>query len=173
MAREKKTKTGEQQRSVSVDTEKMIQGVNLVFSGAVKMLEAMGSAIDGSLVLNTANVAIFKDTGGNGDDNGGDNGGESENKATADDDCTEAVEEEPKAESMAESESEAQENQEKSDASPSVTIDDITRIIVRKIKQKKSNNEKIGQILKSYGVGKVSDLSPEKYEAFVTDLAAL
>ena len=173
MAREKKTKTGEQQRSVSVDTEKMIQGVNIVFSGAVKMLEAMGSAIDGSLVLNTANVAIFKDTGGNGDDNGGDNSGESENKATADDDCTEAVEEEPKAESMAEPESEAQENQEKSDASPSVTIDDITRIIVRKIKQKKSNNEKIGQILKSYGVGKVSDLSPEKYEAFVTDLAAL
>ncbi len=173
MAREKKTKTGEQQRSVSVDTEKMIQGVNLVFSGAVKMLEAMGSAIDGSLVLNTANVAIFKDTGGNGDDNGGDNGGESENKATADDDCTEAVEEEPEAESNAEPESDTQENQEKSDASPSVTIDDITRIIVRKIKQKKSNNEKIGQILKSYGVGKVSDLSPEKYEAFVTDLAAL
>ena len=176
MAREKKTKTGEQQRPVSVDTEKMIQGVNLVFSGAVKMLEAMGSAIDGSLVLNTANVAIFKDTGGNGDDNGGDNSGESENKATADDDCTEAVEEEPKEESMAEPESEAQENAESkdsSDASPSVTIDDITRIIVRKIKQKKSNNEKIGQILKSYGVGKVSDLSPEKYEAFVTDLAAL
>ena len=77
---------------------------------------------------------------------------------------------------MAEPESEAQENAESkdsSDASPSLTIDDITRIIVRKIKQKKSNNEKIGQILKSYGVGKVSDLSPEKYEAFVTDLAAL
>ena len=173
MAREKKTKTGEQQRSVSVDTEKMIQGVNLVFSGAVKMLEAMGSAIDGSLVLNTANVAIFKDTGGNGDDNGGDNGGESENKATADNDHTDAADEEPKAESNAEPESYTQENQEKSDASPSVTIDDITRIIVRKIKQKKSNNEKIGLILKSYGVGKVSDLSPEKYEAFVTDLAAL
>ena len=54
-----------------------------------------------------------------------------------------------------------------------ITTDDITRIIVRKIKQNKDNNEKIGQVLKTYGVERVSDLKPEQYEAFVTDLAAL
>ena len=61
----------------------------------------------------------------------------------------------------------------KADTEPSVTLDDITRIIVRKIKQKNGNNEKIGQILATYGVKKVSALKPEQYEAFVTDLAAI
>ena len=54
-----------------------------------------------------------------------------------------------------------------------ITQDDITRIIVQKIKQNRSNNEKIGAILKSYGVAKVSDLPAAKYEAFVTDLSAI
>lgn len=56
---------------------------------------------------------------------------------------------------------------------PSVTQDDITKIIVQKIKQNHSNNEKIGQILKTYGVSKVSELPADKYEAFVTDLSAI
>ena len=55
----------------------------------------------------------------------------------------------------------------------SVTEDDITKIIVRKIKQDCSNNEKIGAILKTYGVAKVSDLPKAKYEAFLTDVSQL
>ena len=73
-----------------------------------------------------------------------------------------------------EQKNEPQESEGKSEkAAVSVTPNDITRIIVRKIKQNKENNEKILMILKTYGVEKVSDLKPEKYEAFVTDLAAL
>ena len=58
-------------------------------------------------------------------------------------------------------------------AAPTVTQDDITRIIVRKIKQDRSNNEKIGAILKAYGVAKVSDLPVTKYEAFLTDISQI
>ena len=54
-----------------------------------------------------------------------------------------------------------------------VTQDDITKIIVRKIKQDRSNNEKIGAILKTYGVSKVSDLPATKYEAFLTDISQI
>ena len=54
-----------------------------------------------------------------------------------------------------------------------VTQDDITRIIVRKIKQDRSNNEKIGAILKTYAVAKVSDLPAAKYEAFLTDVSQI
>ncbi len=54
-----------------------------------------------------------------------------------------------------------------------VTVDDITRVIVAKIKQKRSNNEKIGQLLKTYGVDRVSSLPAEKYEAFLTDISRL
>lgn len=54
-----------------------------------------------------------------------------------------------------------------------VTVDDITKVIVAKIKQKRSNNAKIGALLKTYGVEKVSSLPEEKYEAFLTDISQL
>lgn len=54
-----------------------------------------------------------------------------------------------------------------------VTADDITKVIVAKIKQKRSNNAKIGALLKAYGVEKVSSLPAEKYEAFLTDISQL
>ena len=56
---------------------------------------------------------------------------------------------------------------------PILTKDDITSVIVAKIKQKRSNNEKIGQLLKAYGVGALSDLPAEKYEAFLTDISQM
>lgn len=58
---------------------------------------------------------------------------------------------------------------------PAVTIskDDITSVIVAKIKQKRSNNEKIGQLLKTYGVGQLSELLAAKYEAFLADISQL
>ena len=63
----------------------------------------------------------------------------------------------------------------KAEAQPAVTItkDDITAVIVAKIKKKRDNNEKIGQLLKAYGVGALSDLPAEKYEAFLTDISQL
>lgn len=42
-----------------------------------------------------------------------------------------------------------------------------------KIKKKRDNNARIGALLKSYGVEKVSGLPPEKYEAFLTDISEL
>ena len=59
------------------------------------------------------------------------------------------------------------------DQPQSVTVDDITKIIVRKVKQDRSNNEKIGSILKTYGVARVSELPTAKYEAFLTDISQL
>lgn len=58
---------------------------------------------------------------------------------------------------------------------PAVTIskDEITAVIVAKIKQKRSNNEKIGQLLKTYGVDQLSELPTAKYEAFLADISQL
>ena len=58
-------------------------------------------------------------------------------------------------------------------SSTTITLDDITKVIVAKIKQKRSNNEAIGKLLAVYGAGKVSDLKPEKYEAFLTDISQI
>lgn len=60
-----------------------------------------------------------------------------------------------------------------SEPTSAVSLDDITKIIVQKIKQNRKNNEKIGSILKTYGVTKVGDLPASKYEAFLTDLSAI
>lgn len=54
-----------------------------------------------------------------------------------------------------------------------ISKDDITSVIVAKIKQKRSNNEKIGQLLKTYGVGQLSELPAAKYEAFLADISQL
>ena len=56
---------------------------------------------------------------------------------------------------------------------PSVPIDDITKVIVVKIKKKRDNNARIGALLKSYGVEMISGLPPEKYEAFLTEITEL
>ena len=152
MAREKKTKASEQQENtVSVDMAKLTEGINLVFSGAVKMFEAVGS-VEVGIVMNTAKAPIIVNTG---------------EELTIE----EAVPDEPQ--EKTEEKSQEEKPQKPGNAPSPITTDDITRIIVRKIKQNKDNNEKIGQVLKTYGVERVSDLKPEHYEAFVTDLAAL
>lgn len=49
------------------------------------------------------------------------------------------------------------------DAAPSVTQDDISRVIVAKIRK----------LLKAYGVSLLSELPQEKYEAFLNDISQL
>ena len=151
MAREKKTKASEQENTVSVDMAKLAEGINLVFSGAVKMLEAVGS-VEVGIVMNTAKAPIVVDTG---------------EELTIEEDVPDEPQE------KTEEKSQEEKPQKPGNTARPITTDDITRIIVRKIKQNKDNNEKIGQVLKTCGVERVSDLKPEQYEAFVTDLAAL
>ena len=185
MAREKKAKTDIQTKTVSVDMAKLTEGISLVFSGAVKMLEAMAYTVpvDSSFTANS-----ITDSASAIDTVSVENCIESDETKT---DMTvdklpqgqqQELPHEPPPETKAEQEKTPQEEQKNEPqeskgntekSAVSVTPNDITRIIVRKIKQNKENNEKILMILKTYGVEKVSDLKPEKYEAFVTDLAAL
>ena len=181
MARENKTKNDNQHNPVSVDMAKLTEGISLVFSGAVKMLEAMAYTVpvDSSFTANSIT-----------DDSSAIDSVSTENCIDSDEPKTDAIvdnqpqgqHQEPPPETKVEQEKTPQEEQKNEPqeskgntekSAVSVTPNDITRIIVRKIKQNKENNEKILMILKTYGVEKVSDLKPEKYEAFVTDLAAL
>ena len=61
----------------------------------------------------------------------------------------------------------------KTPSAVTITKDDITAVIVAKIKKKRDNNEKIGQLLKTYGVAQLSDLPAEKYEAFLADVSQI
>ena len=54
-----------------------------------------------------------------------------------------------------------------------LTVDDITKVIVAKLEQKRSNNELIGKLLASYNAERVSELKPSQYEAFLTDISQI
>jgi len=59
-------------------------------------------------------------------------------------------------------------------ASPTkLTLDDITKVIVTKIKQNRAVNDKIGELVKAYGYKQIRELPEDKYEAFLNDLAQL
>ena len=77
--------------------------------------------------------------------------------------ATEPLAEEPAAEEKTETDAPA----------TSITADDITKVIVGKIKQNRSNSDKIGSLLKTYGAARVSELPASKYEAFLTDISQL
>ena len=168
MAREKKTKTSDPQKPVSVDVSKLTQGISLVFTGVVKMLEALESA-NVSIALNPV-ASLLNDTGvepitentKKKDDATG------EHKA-----ATGEAADEPTNEPITVLDVPQKKPQKSGSTARPITTDDITKIIVRKIKQNKANNERIGLVLKTYGVERVSDLKPEQYESFITDLAAL
>lgn len=155
----------EVKKEVTVKWSKMTDGIGLVFAGVMSMLEALdaGTARD---ILTACKVE-------DGKKEGEDNAAEETGAGTVDGDAgtddaavadqADAVEAEPEKEQTAPKDAPA----------PGITQDDITKIIVQKLKKDRTNNEKIGAILKAYGAAKVSELPAEKYEAFLTDLSQL
>ncbi len=55
----------------------------------------------------------------------------------------------------------------------SISYEEITHVIVTKIKQNRKNSLAIQKLLENYSAKKVSELKPEQYEAFMTDLATI
>ena len=157
-----------EKKEVTVSWSKLTDGVGLVFAGVISMLEALdaGTARD---IMNCISQGEKKEGEANDAEDTG--AGTVDGDAGADDapvaDTAAAVEEQPV------QKEEPAESKPADTPAPSVTQDDITKIIVQKLKKDRSNNEKIGSILKTYGVAKVSELPAEKYEAFLTDLSQL
>ena len=166
MAREKKTKTSDPQMPVSVDVSKLTQGISLVFTGAIKMLEAI-EPVNVNFALPPVDSSVLNDTGGEPITEKTDDATGEHNAATGE------AADEPTNEPITVLDVPQKKPQKSGSTARPITTDDITKIIVRKIKQNKANNERIGLVLKTYGVERVSDLKPEQYEAFITDLAAL
>lgn len=153
---------------IVVDARKLSQGLKLTFEGMSMVFDSIGVDVG---------VPAVKVAGAQAGKSAEDKAGGVEETASEDQDTAPGAEvqnavtgektvdaaEAPVAEAQAEA----------SEPTSAVSIDDITKIIVQKIKQNRKNNEKIGSILKTYGVAKVGDLPASKYEAFLTDLSAI
>ena len=153
-----------EKKEVTVSWSKLTDGVGLVFAGVISMLEALdaGTARD---IMNCISQGEKKE--------GEANDAEDTGARTVDGDA--GADDAPVADTASSVEEQKTEPDvpKEQEITPSVTQDDITKIIVQKLKKDRSNNEKIGAILGTYGVAKVSELPAEKYEAFLTDLSQL
>lgn len=56
---------------------------------------------------------------------------------------------------------------------PSITMQEIIGIVTKKIESDRKNSAKIGEIVKSFGISKLTELPENQYEAFLTQLTAL
>ena len=162
------------QEAVTVSMKKLIADVGTVFAGVIEMLEALEPHVAQHLVdVAVQHTADEKSTDVKSVQS------RCDPTAGSVSEHSEETVKEPVAEADAQTDTAAGVSEEKQDAGSdttamnTVTEDDLTKIIVRKIKQNRSNNEKIGAILRTYGVSKVSELPVSKYEAFLTDVSQL
>ena len=152
--------------TVTVSMKKLVAGVGTMFAGVLQMLEALEPQAAKQLMDRVVQDAETDQAAAN------DTVSVKEEMELVNE--TEATAEQAGAEEQAAPvKGEAQDPAPASDQTQTVTVDDITKIIVRKVKQDRTNNEKIGSILKTYGVARVSELPTAKYEAFLTDISQL
>lgn len=171
----------EKKEGISIESQKVIQGMSLVFTGALTMLEAIHPRVSiepkALLHLLTGNVDrlyAFAEEKSATTEKLSDDETEKAATGTAADGAIGVAPAVVANEDAGGADTKETEKPKQDESSiPTLTQDDITKIIVQKIKQNRANNEKIGQILKSYGVAKVSELPAPKYEAFVTELSAI
>lgn len=201
---------GEYSEGISIETSKVVQGMSLVFSGAMTMLEAIHPKIslqpaelmclitgDREGLAKLAEMRkeeAAKATQGEPEAETKEETDETENAGAGPvdipaDDSDAAVSDAPLGDTPGDVTQESTQSTDQQEppkpAEPAnatkpakakataVTQDDITKIIVQKIKANRSNNEKIGQLLKNYGAARVSDLPASNYEAFITELASI
>lgn len=152
--------------TVTVSMKKLVAGVGTMFAGVLQMLEALEPQVAKQLMDRVAQDAET--------DQAAANDTVSVKEDTDPVNETEATAKQAEAEEQgAPVKGESQDPAPASEQTQTVTVDDITKIIVRKVKQDRTNNEKIGAILKTYGVARISELPTAKYEAFLTDISQL
>lgn len=151
--------------TVTVSMKKLVAGVGTMFAGVLQMLEALEPQAAKQLMDRVVQDAET--------DQAAANDTVSAKEETEPVHETEATAKQADAEEQAAPVEEVQDPTPAADQTQTVTVDDITKIIVRKVKQDRTNNEKIGSILKTYGVARVSELPTAKYEAFLTDISQL
>ena len=173
-------KKAETAQLVAVDAGKLSQGLKTTFEGVAMVFASLGVETDISGCVVTADKETKAEEAQTDDaKETGNDAGVEDPVSDTDDAVPSAV---PKHvvtedETSEPTDESAPEKVETADAAEEVksaiSPDDVTKVIVQKIKQDRGNNGKIGQILKTYGAAKVGELDPKKYEAFLTDVAAL
>lgn len=156
---------------IPVDAKKLIDGLGTIFGGVIQLLAAMEPGMAKELADMAIN-GVPKEKAPesfNPDDfeeiiTADDLPWDTDTAGTKEQDDTPATAPEKSKPKAA-----AKKKPEQTELSP----DDLIRVVTQKIKKDRGNKEKVLALLKSYGAAKVSDIPPEKYEAFLTDVSQL
>ena len=155
-------KTGKGVGAVTVSLNKLTEGIGIIFGGVVRMLEALDAGTSKTIADEVAKYSESLSAEGDTHSNAADT-------VTVD---TPVPEETVKAQKKAVKQAEAA-PQVPADTTPGLTVDDITRIVVQKMKQNPGINDKIRALVNAHGAEKVTELASSEYEAFLTDLSQL
>ena len=175
---------------VTVKMSKLVEGIGTVFIGVLTMLESLDASTaktfvsgfvgETSVVEGFVSAMSGTPTTPKEETSAVEKAAEETQKVAPAEASAEETEEKPAAEGKASGATEpdagektAEEKTETDAPATSITADDITKVIVGKIKQNRSNSDKIGSLLKTYGAARVTELPASKYEAFLTDISQL
>lgn len=168
---------------VSVDLAELSRGLEAAFTGVAMVFGSLGRADAGTELASVLSKSVMPAVGEKQSEETTETTGTSKTVETAEtaEQAVSAAEQTVNAETVEEADTaaestaftESKSSAEQTTPAAHVSVDDITKVIVAKIKQKRDNNARIGALLKTYGADKVSSLSPEKYEAFLTDISQL
>ena len=154
------------QEPLVVTMSRFSDGVKMVFLGVMTILESISPRQASTLVGPILNREEDADNANETGDAGGTAvepaGGSSPSDVVASADTPDQTSAEVK-----------EQEQTSEEPASSVTLDDITKVIMAKIKQKRSNNDLIAKILATYKAARVSELKPSQYESFLMDLSQL
>lgn len=164
-------------RGVTVKMSTLTEGIGIVFSGVLTMLESLDAGTAKTLVEGfvngngeTANTAANTAEGFT-DAVPGSTAVSGVDDSTKKDSASGASQP-VKAEQTKQPEKAAQTAQH-SQANSGLTVDEVAKIVVQKVKANPGINEKIRALVIAHGAQRVTELKPENLEAFLTDLSQL
>ena len=176
--------TGSQ--GVTVRMSKLTEGIGILFSGVLTMLEALDAGTAKTLTEGFAHPDAAAGSGDGGGaapvntaaDNSADHSGrfgvEPDTVCHPDGAGEDKAVEQEGVPATAQPEQETKPVQETHPTPDSgLTVDDVARIVVQKVKANPGINEKIRALVIAHGAQRVTELKPEVLEAFLTDLSQL
>lgn len=159
---------------VAVNVATLSQGMKMMFEGCAMIFDSLGA--DGSMISATVpgttvaeeskDVTKTADAPAKAEPVMEEENGETQQDAEPGAEIQKADVQKPESQKAAPAET-------SKDPVSTVTVNDIIRIASAKITANRKNSEKIGALVRSYGVSKMSELPEDKFEAFLTDISQL
>ena len=159
-----------QKACFSVNLEKMTAGIGTIFTGVMQLLAALEHDPDGSTVENTTVKGGQANARGVFVGDMVDHGHDADRDSDA---PMSTVNPAVSPGSVTADAAKARCEQKGGASNTTLTADDISKVVIQKIKQDRAKGPAIGALLKNYGADHIGKLATEHYESFMTEVAQL